>query len=255
MCLIAFSHHVHARYRLVLAANRDERHERPTAPMDFWQDDPQILAGRDLQGGGTWFGVTTTGRWAAVTNFYDGSAVAKDAPSRGLLVSDFLRSNEAPGAFLQQLRREARDYNGFNLLAGNLEEVGYFSNRENQVRLLAPGTYGLSNHLLDTPWPKVVRARGWLARELARPDVRLKPLLHMMTNTQTSGGEYTPETRQPGAQEATLAPIFIRNADYGTRSTTVLTVDREGALELAERRYDAEGKEIDTLRYSLDTSS
>jgi uncharacterized protein with NRDE domain len=159
MCLILFAYQIHPRYRLVLGANRDEFYARPTAPLDFWQDHPQVLAGRDLEQHGTWMGVTRNGRWAAVTNYRDLRIMKTDAHSRGHLVADFLLSHVPPHAYMRQIATKADQYNGFNLIVGDSAELVYFSNRERKIRLLGPGLYGLSNHLLDTAWPKVARGK------------------------------------------------------------------------------------------------
>ncbi|HLM67041.1 MAG TPA: NRDE family protein, partial [Longimicrobium sp.] len=170
MCLIAFAHAAHPAFRLVVAANRDEAYARPTVPAGWWADAPDVLAGRDLREGGTWMGVTRGGRFAAVTNFRDpGFAQIAGAPSRGALVADFLRgpADADAEAYAHALSARAAEYNGFNLLVGDAVGLFYLSNRAPGVRRLEPGVYALSNHLLDTPWPKVVRARRAMADALA----------------------------------------------------------------------------------------
>ncbi len=155
MCLILFAYKIHTEYPLVLAANRDEFFDRPTDPAGFWADAPKIFAGRDLRGGGTWLGVTTAGRVAAVTNFRDRSEFGPAMRSRGLLTREFLSGSQPVESYLQVLAGEGQRYRGFNLLVADQDGLGYFSNRQGQPRQLGPGLYGLSNHLLDTPWPKV----------------------------------------------------------------------------------------------------
>ncbi len=252
MCLIVFSFDEHDNYRLVLAANRDERHDRPAAPMAFWDEQPNLLAGRDLEAGGTWFGVTREGRWAAVTNFHGAMEHVEGAPSRGELARAYLAGAGMPVDFLRRLKGTSERYKGFSLLAGDSNEVGFLSNRsddsvsETEARRLAPGSYGLSNHLLNTPWPKVVRARGMLAEELKAPDVSVDALLRLMRD------ESVPAVDDAQSEkERILTPMFIPGPVYGTRSTTVLAIRRDGQVDVAERSYDSKGDEIDTRRFSF----
>jgi uncharacterized protein with NRDE domain len=163
MCLILLAYAANPTHRLIVLANRDEHYSRPTAPLDFWQDHPQVLAGRDLEHHGTWMGVTRTGRLAAITNYRAPHLLKKDAPSRGHLVSGFLLSDEPPAQYLRRVLAKADAYNGFNLIVGDSTDLFYYSNMEGTIRKLEPGIYGLSNHLLDTPWPKVLHARQALA--------------------------------------------------------------------------------------------
>ena len=166
MCLIAFALTCHPRYRLVLAANRDESFCRPTASATYWEVAPQILAGRDLEAGGTWLGVTTTGRIAAITNYRERPGPGTSLPSRGGLVAAFLSGGMSRDDYRQILEREGRHYGGFNLIVGDHTGFSYWSNRGAAVAHISPGCHGLSNHLLDTPWPKVIAARGGLERLL-----------------------------------------------------------------------------------------
>jgi uncharacterized protein with NRDE domain len=170
MCLILFAHGAGEDFPLVLAANRDEFYERPTAPAAFWTEAPHVLAGRDLQAGGSWLGVTRTGRWAALTNYRDPPTSRPGRPSRGMLVSDFLTGSATPEQYLAAVAADAERYDGFNLLVGDPSGVHYFGNRMadgGEPSRLEPGVYGLSNHLLDTPWPKVARGRTRLKALLA----------------------------------------------------------------------------------------
>lgn len=241
MCLILFSYDEHPDYALVVAANRDEFYGRPTAPAAFWDDAPHVLAGRDLEAGGTWMGVTRSGRWAAVTNYRDPTARKEEAPSRGQLVAGYLRQEKAtPTAYLDQLVPEAGRYNGFNLLVGAPGTLGYYSNRDGAVRMLAPGLYGLSNHLLDTGWPKVERGRKKLRRALEADDVTADRLLDLLYDTTAPADERLPDTGIGVAGERLLSPMFIEGERYGTRSSTVLVVDRAGHVTFAERTYDRE---------------
>src|SRR5450432_3389459 len=158
MCLIVLAWRAAEAFPLVVAANRDEWRERPAEPARWWPDHPGLLAGRDLQAGGTWMGITRGGRFAAVTNFRDPSDKRSTARSRGGLVTEFLLGSDSPGRFLARLAERAREYNGFNLILGDTTSLFYYGSREGEARAIEPGVHGLSNHLLDEPWPKVVRA-------------------------------------------------------------------------------------------------
>ncbi len=254
MCLILFSYNEHPDYPLVVAANRDEFYGRPTAPAAFWDDAPHVLAGRDLEAGGTWMGVTRSGWWAAVTNYRDPSRRKEDAPSRGRLVADYLRQEAAPKAYLDQLVPQADRYNGFNLLVGTPDALAYYSNRDGAVRMLGPGLYGLSNHLLDTGWPKVERGRKKLRRVLESGEVTADRLLDLLHDTTVPADEKLPDTGIGKAGERLLSPMFIESERYGTRSSTVFIVDRAGRAAFAERVYDRNAPP-ETRRFAFEIAS
>lgn len=243
MCLILFSYEQHSTYRLILAANRDESYDRPTAPAAFWEGD-QILAGRDLEAGGTWMGVTRTGRWAAVTNFRDFTEPVKtEAPSRGRLVTRFLNSSSPPAVFAAQLKEEADRYNGFSLLLGTPDAIAYFSNRDNQVKQVGAGLYGLSNHLLDTDWPKVERGKQALSEVMEARQIDPDELLDILADRRVPSDEKLPNTGLDLERERMVAPIFIESAGYGTRSSTVLLISRTGQVTFVERSYGMDEEE------------
>lgn len=240
MCLIAFAFRAHPAWRLVVAANRDEAYARPSAPAGWWADAPDVLAGRDLREGGTWMGVTRAGRFAAVTNVRDPAfAPRPGAPSRGALVADFLRGTMDAEAYAHDLAGRAAAYNGFNLLVGDAGGLLYLSNRAPGVRRLAPGVYGLSNHLLDTPWPKVVRARRAVADALAAADGAAdgweSGLWRMLGDRVVAADDDLPDTGVGTAFERMLSPPFIHSDVYGTRASTVLTMAADGEVRLVER--------------------
>lgn len=244
MCLILLAHQVHPDYPLAVCANRDEFYARPTAAADFWTDAPHILAGRDLQAGGTWLGVTRGGRFAAVTNYRDPGA-PEGRCSRGELTRAFLAGEASPEAFLQALEPEA--YGGFNLFLGNREGLYYYSNRQRTIRSLAPGIYGLSNHLLETPWPKLVAAKERFATALGQlPDP--EPQFTLLADERRWPDERLPDTGVPLEWERILSAVFVRSPGYGTRASTVLTVARDGAVRLQERSFDAAGRQGEVLR-------
>ena len=239
MCLLLFSFKMHPRYPLVLAANRDEDYGRPSAPAAFWHDVPDVLAGRDLREGGTWFGITKKGRIAALTNYRDPASVRDDALSRGWLVSDFLRSREEPLTYLRNLTFQADKYNGFSLILGDLPCLYYFSNRDGMFEL-SPGLYGLSNHLLDTPWPKVKRGKEALESLLLREQKPLpEEVFNILTDRSIPDDESLPDTGVGLEWERILSPIFISSPTYGTRSSTVLMINRKGHVTFIEKIFNA----------------
>jgi len=239
MCLILFSYDNHPRYRLVFAANRDEFYMRPTLPMAFWKERPEILGGLDLQGGGTWMGVTRSGRIAAITNYRDPASLKNGAPSRGLLVSDYLTGTANPARYLEKLKPTGHLYNGYNLIAIDPDTLAYYGNRSGGIRLINPGTYGLSNHLLNTPWPKVERGKKALVKLLetdASPDP--EAIFSILADRTPPDDSRLPDTGVGIEWERLLSPLFIAGKDYGTRSSTVILWERTGKLDLWERTFE-----------------
>jgi len=255
MCLILIAWQAHPDYPLVVAANRDEFFARPTAAAAFWPDAPQVLAGRDLEAGGTWLGASRQRRFAALTNYRGGGRQRVDARSRGALVADFLTSRASPVAYLTQLETSAAEYNGFNLVVGDGESLAYYSNRgDGQPRWLNPGIYGLSNHLLDTPWPKLASAKAaFAAALLALPANDL--FLDLLADQEIVPDTHLPETGVPLAWERILSAVFVCSENYGTRASTLLTIDRDGRTTLLERSFDAaarvSGEVCETFQSSL----
>jgi uncharacterized protein with NRDE domain len=247
MCLILFAYRASPHYRLVVAANRDEWFYRPTARAEFWPDAPEILAGRDLEQQGTWLGITRSGRFAALTNFRDPGSHRPDAPSRGALVSGFLRSSTRPAAYLNALRPGAADFNGFSLLVGDSESLCYFSNHEGLIRNMAPGVYGLSNGLLDVPWPKVRRGKELLEREL-KDCVNADALLASLDDRSAAPDSELPATGVTLEWERKLSSMHIVASGYGTRSSTVLLISAAGEVSFVERSFDADGHETGVVR-------
>jgi uncharacterized protein with NRDE domain len=248
MCLILVGWRVHKNYPLVVAANRDEFYARRTASANFWPGHPQILAGRDLQAGGTWMGISRAGRFAALTNFRDPASNRPDAPSRGSLVAAFLTGTSGIDDYLDNLA-PAR-YNGFNLLLGDGQRLVAFSNVSGQRHELAAGVYGLSNHLLDTPWPKVGAGKTALQAALAAlPDeTALRQLLRDATIQPDAA---LPATGVPLEWERLLSAAFIHGADYGTRSSTVLKVGADGTATFDEQTWLSSGTAGERKRFRL----
>jgi len=252
MCLILFAWDAHPAYELVLAANRDEFHDRPAAPADFWPEQPAILAGRDLEAGGAWLGITRGGRFAAVTNYREQSRPAPPgAPSRGLLVNRWLNGGEAPLAAARNLAASGADYRGFNLLLGRPGELVYLSNRGAGPQRVPQGVHGLSNHLLDSEWPKVRAGRARLAALLGDGTVEAGSLFTLLGDSGPVDGG------MPSGPAARLAPenlarqLFIRSPVYGTRCSTVLLLGRDGSVRFEERRFDAEGRPAGSGRFEF----
>ncbi len=237
MCLIAIAWQAHPDYPLVVAANRDEWRDRPAVPAHWWDDHPSLLAGRDLKAGGTWMGVTRSGRFAAVTNFRDPSDRDSTALSRGSLVTEFLLGDEPPARFLAGLAARAARYNGFNLLAGDARTLLYFGSREGEVRAVEPGVHALSNHLLDEPWPKVRRARAALEAAIGDGD---EPLFAMLSDATPAPDAELPDTGVGLERERMLSPILITGDAYGTRASTVFRATR-GSARFEERTRDTSG--------------
>ncbi|MDA8107520.1 MAG: NRDE family protein [Betaproteobacteria bacterium] len=247
MCLILLAWRAHPEYPLVVAANRDEVHTRPSAAAAFWEDRPEILGGRDLECRGTWMGITRAGKFAAVTNYRDANG-AGGRLSRGLLASRYLENGDAPGEYVRGLAGAA--YRGFNFLAGDLEELWWVSNRAAGARRLEPGIHGLSNHLLDTPWPKVARGKERLAGALETAPA-VDQLMALLADTSIAPDAELPDTGVGLERERALSAARIVSPVYGTRCSTVLMVGRSGRTRFAERAYDAEGDEGATVQYEL----
>jgi uncharacterized protein with NRDE domain len=249
VCLLVLAWQAHPRYRLIVAANRDEFHDRPAAALAKWSPrgggagTAEVLGGRDLQAGGTWLALSPSRRFGVVTNYRDLQRPDPEAPSRGELIPQYLAQGQSAREFLEALAPAAARYSGFNLLVADDEALWYASNRATPcARALPPGVYGLSNHLLDTPWPKLARVRrafgAWL--EAARPETG--ELLRMLADrTPAAPHERLPETGLSPEWERLLSSPFILSPEYGTRCSTVLLLEPNGAFELRERRFDRTG--------------
>jgi uncharacterized protein with NRDE domain len=240
MCLILLAWRAHPEFPCVLAANRDEFHERETASADWWSGEAGILAGRDLHAGGTWLGVTRRGQFAALTNFRDGGARRATAPSRGMLVSELLESGRSVPESLSYLERAGPRYNPFNILFSDGRRLGVYESALGEGRELGPGVFGLSNHLLDTPWPKVQNAKTALTAALADPrdtDV----ILHLLRDDRPASDGDLPRTGATLEWERLLSSAFVRAPDYGTRCSTLFRVDARGAAVFYEWSWDPTG--------------
>ncbi|MGD0275151.1 MAG: NRDE family protein [Syntrophales bacterium] len=251
MCLILFSYKPSGQYPLVLAANRDEYYERPSSPAVFWEDEPKILAGRDLEGGGTWMGVTRSGRFAALTNYRDPASFRKGAPSRGLLVKDFLSGMDSPAAYGKFLKAYTDKYNGFCLVFGDPSQVYYFSNRSKDAVALSPGLYGLCNRFLDTPWPKVEKGKAALAQLISNKPLPVEEIFTILADQTRADDGDLPYTGVERSWERILSSIFITSPVYGTRSSTLLVIDRKGHVTFIERTFNSHPESWMTAKFEF----
>jgi uncharacterized protein with NRDE domain len=250
MCLILFAYKVHPKYKLMVAANRDEFYQRPTAPVHFWEDDPEILAGRDLEKLGTWMGVTKTGRFAALTNYRDPKEVTQGKRSRGELVANALQYKGDIKEYMQSLVRNNDTYPGYNLLASDSDELYYYSNVGKELITVTPGIYGVSNHLLNTTWPKVQTGKEGLAAILdSNQEDLVEPLLTLLQKVDQAPDEELPQTGVSLDLERLLSSMFIKSDNYGTRSSTVLLMD-EQEIHYVERVFTF--NELNTQKYTIE---
>jgi uncharacterized protein with NRDE domain len=247
----------HARYRLVVAANRDEYHSREAAALAPWPDVPGMTGGRDLQAGGAWFAVDLQRRCGIVTNFREFGRSRRSAPSRGGLIPAFLAGARPPGEFLAQLEVDAPAYAGFNLLLADRESLWYASNRADHfARKLPAGIHALSNEFLDTPWPKVVRVRARFQALLEAPDAQdaralAAGLLAVLADREPADPAELPTSDLDPAWARKLSAPFVLDTTYGTRCSTVLLITHDDELLLVERRFDAHGDAVGESEYAL----
>jgi uncharacterized protein with NRDE domain len=252
VCLILFAWQSHPRYSLVLAANRDEFHQRPTADADFWDEQPEILGGRDLQAGGTWLGVGRGGRFAAITNYREPSEPrAVTARSRGHFVGEFLAEKSSPMEYAAQVKEQGSEYEGFNLLLGHQDALAWVSNRSEGVVAVDQGVHGLSNHLLDTRWPKVQAGRDSLQSLLGNEEVEADALFDLLTDRALVPGRIPEHIEKHLAPERMMNHNFIVSPVYGTRSSTILLLGRDGSIYFSERQFNVDGQATGTRRFLI----
>ena len=254
MCLILFALDAHPRYRLVLAANRDEYFSRPTAPANFWGDAPSVLAGRDLAAKGTWLGVTRCRRLAAVTYYREPATPAHHLPSRGKLAADFLAGAMPPEEYLESLRQDEARYGGFNLLFGIGPQLLYHTNRGQTAAHVDRGIHGLSNGLLDTPWPKVNAGKERLERLLRDPCLEPEQVFRLLRDPAPFPDPLLPNTGFGLERERHLSPIFVTGSEYGTRSSTVILLDLDNRLIFQERTYNERQEIAGTASFEIASS-
>jgi uncharacterized protein with NRDE domain len=249
MCLILVAWRGNPTYPLVIAANRDEFHARPAAPAHWWPGEPQILAGRDLSAGGTWLGLTREGRFAALTNFR-GAPRRDDAPSRGALLAGILRARDPVANILSCLDEVGPRYNAFNVIFSDGERLAVYESTTRSGRTLAPGIYGLSNHLLDTPWPKVRNAKSALSAALEElPDS--SAALALLRDDRPAPDDLLPRTGLSQNWERLMSSAFIRADDYGTRCSTIVSIDAAGGARFEEWTWNPAGLEQGRVSFEL----
>ena len=244
MCLIFLSFNQHQKYPFIALANRDEFYDRPAKPIHHWQGQEEIIGGKDIEGGGTWLGITTTGQFAMLTNYRDMANIKAKAPTRGKLVSNFLIARADPATYLQALNATRATYNGFNIILGSFDDPWYYSNQNNRIYRLGSGIYGLSNALLDTPWPKLIEGKADFTAVLAKKDFKDDDLFELMTNRKMAEDHQLPETGIGYEKEKQLSSRFILMRGYGTRNTTLVKVDRDGNGSISEKVFDRTGSQI-----------
>ena len=253
MCLILLAYQSHPDYPLIIAANRDEFLDRPTAAAQFWPEHPALLAGKDLQAGGTWMGITRNGRLAAVTNVREPEITNTRLHSRGELTNRYLLGQEHAQSYLQRLHSRHHQYAGFNLLTGQLNDLWFYSNRDHSISALSPGIYGISNGGFDEHWPKVGKGKKALGKALHefRGGRSLLPLLQ---DNEVAADALLPDTGVGIETERWLSPLFIQHPGYGTRSSTVITLSQQGVIEFWEQTYeDGEPTQLQHIEFAVET--
>lgn len=248
MCILFIAIEQHQEYPLIIAANRDEFFNRPTRTSAFWDDYPHVMGGRDLVAGGTWMGLHRNGRLSALTNVRDPQRIDPNAVSRGELVSHFLTAETSASAYLNVLRETANQYNGYNLLFGDWHDLWVYNNHTDAAEQLTPGFYGLSNASLNSPWPKLntgVKKLQAYCRQSGPLDS--EHLFTLLRDDTQADDALLPETGVPVALEKALSSIFIRTEGYGTRTSTLLKINRKNQVLWEERTF-AESNEITDVK-------
>lgn len=247
MCLIVFSYKEYQNYPFVFAANRDEFYTRPTDAAHVWETTPKILAGRDRKAGGTWLGISENGRFAALTNHRQMDDIKEDTTSRGIIVKDFLLSEGNPREYLAELQRNGHKFNGFNLIAGTFNDLFYMSNKKDGIFKVQPGNHALSNAFLNTPWPKTEKSSQAFKKILDEGGPDEEKLFNMLQNDQRYPHEKLPDTGLPKEMEKAVSSVFIETDDYGTRSSTIVIVDKSMHVRFIEKTYAPGSKETDQV--------
>ena len=246
MCLIFLSLNNHPTYKLIVAANRDEFYNRKTAAASYWKDHPTLLGGRDLEASGTWMGITTSGKISMLTNYRDPQNINPNAPSRGQLVSDFLIGNLSGEEYLKKVSQHGKTYNGFNLINGTVDDLYYYSNYAEGIQQIKPGLHGLSNHLLDTKWPKIERGKEKIKPILAQSKINPEDLFAFLFDDQLAADNLLPQTGLSLERERALSSMFIKTDNYGSRCSTVILVDQSNHVQFIERVYNLKTFEYTT---------
>jgi uncharacterized protein with NRDE domain len=252
MCLIVFAYNILPDQPFILAGNRDEFYNRPTKIAHKWKTDPVLIAGQDLKAGGTWMGISETGRFAALTNYRAINEIKENTPSRGDIVKNFLLSEKPVKNFLENLLRDAGKYNGFNLLAGTLFELYYLTNKRKEIVKLKPGYYSISNAYLETSWPKTDKAMSSFKSVLEQDGLNDAALFEMLLDSEQYPLEKLPKTGLPEELEKAVSSIFIQTENYGTRCSTIISMDSHSKISLVERTYTPGTTKIENeVRFSI----
>ncbi|HNP18275.1 MAG TPA: NRDE family protein [Fulvivirga sp.] len=251
MCLILLGYKVHPTYKLIIAANRDEFYGRPTKPLDFWEEDRSILAGKDLEAGGTWLGLTTAGKISLLTNYRDLKNIKPNAPSRGHLVSDYLKKGIDASQYLENVAQKGNNYNGFNIICGDVDELQYYGNYQKGVHKIKAGVHGLSNALFNTPWPKVIKGKEKVEKVIANNEITAEHLFATLYDDLKAPDNQLPDTGVGYEKEAMLSPMFIKSENYGSRCSTVILVDNDNNVHCSERTYNPHDYSYETKSFDF----
>jgi uncharacterized protein with NRDE domain len=255
MCLILFAAGAHRRFPLIVAANRDEAYDRRAAVAGQWEDHPNVYGGRDLERGGTWLGIARNGRFAAITNYRQGHHSGNAPRTRGELTRNYLTAAGDTLQYLRAVEEQRREYRGYSLIAGKPDQLYFYSNRSDGITAIAPGVHGLSNRLLNEPWPKVQRGVAVLTRLLgAEEDEIVQTLFDLLADHSAAPDHLLPSTGITLERERALSAAFIAGETYGTRASTVLLVGAAGEARLCEHTYGPQGVPLDRreVRFQLD---
>lgn len=246
MCILAIAYNVHPQFPLILITNRDEFYNRPTLPIHSWQKEghPEIIAGKDLEAGGTWLGMHQNGNLGILTNYRDLKNIKLNAPSRGHIITEYLLSGQTAFEYLQQLKTNAQNYNGFNLILSDNESLYHYSNHTNEITRMEPGIYGLSNAVLDTPWPKLVKLKTDFTKAIEQNNLQPAHLFQILKNQEKADDSALPQTGLDYQMEKAVSSIFIQTPNYGTRCSTLLFIQKDKSFKITERLYDQNGNEV-----------
>lgn len=239
MCIVNFHFQNHSKYKLIVVANRDEFYERPTEPAHYWEDEPNILAGRDLDQMGTWLGISKEGKFAAITNYRDPRLPETGRYSRGEIIRNFLTNNIEPDSFVKELKKDRENYGGYNVILGDPSALYHYNNVLDESKDINAGTHSLSNHSLDTPWPKVLKGKTRLNEyvQTNQEIVNIDTLFNLVADRSMAEDEELPHTGVGLQMERLLSPIFVKIPNYGTRSSTVVLVDKQNHVTFVERTF------------------
>ena len=255
MCLIVFAYRHHPQYQVILAGNRDEFYGREAQQAHFWDTEPVMLAGKDLRAGGTWLGISQRGEFGAITNYRDLKNPREGERSRGEIIPDYLTGNESPDQKMTRLKNQIHHYAGFNFLAGNADQIFYLNNISGDVQSVSRGIHGISNAFLDTPWPKVKAAKSAFEDAIIPAVIDHEAVFKLLQNSDPFPQEKLPDTGLSQEMEKAVSPIFIKTEDYGTRCSTLLTINYDGQIQFTEKTYHFNGDSSETVKdFSFNTA-